>query len=669
MYKKLLTLLCAVLFGINLFATTFITIGEGATTNSYVLPITIDGAYGPKYSISQQIYLASELMAEGASEGDITAIKFYYSHADNVTNTRSLEVWMMETSLSEFSMTADNPGNLVCNSCYKAGVKVFDGSVELHKDDYTITFNRNGNRFHWGGSNNILLTVYDKTGTGLARQRHVLMATSSPRFLHKKSSATPLTDWDINDLYNTPADSYKSSSSEITGHKWVNKITFTFEDSFIPSPTSPSSSDVTGSSALIGWTAAADADSYEVRWGHTICDLEEATPVNVGNVTSYTISGLEASTKYYYQIRTKIGSAYSAWTDEANFTTTAHIHDAITYEKWTWTNILPTAAGNYYLTNDVTLSSNWEPLGSINLCLNGHRVFFGSNYGIIDDGQTIAIHDYDGNGYMMSSNHTQTLLVSGASTNVFVDRDELILNNAGGRKIVVTENGYASIIYPLTFDDDADNTVHFNEYAGLHITVQLNRAFLTGSCNTICLPFEVSSAILDYIFGVNHVLRLDNSEYYPATQELSLNFVNASTLQAGVPYLIQPTQDCSNPEISGVISVNAPSSIETDFIDFNGVLTPTVLEQGNHNLLCVGAGNELFWPNTSNAMKSFRAYFEVKGAARNAVRARIVKGEQSTEDINSIQDNSGKACKRIIDGQFLIEKNGILYNAQGARIQ
>ena len=657
MKQKLLTLLCAVLFGINLFATDY-EIGTGGTTSSSAnMPIAFSSmTYN---SISQQLYFASELTEAGASAGSITAISFYYM--SSTAKSRTCEVWINEVTKTYLASSEGSDQWMygVSSSNPAPGTKVFDGTVSIPASSgwYTIILNSS---FAWGGTKNIVITINDRTDTrsNMSALNHKVYTTSK--------STKPC------GIYNTAGSGSSFNAGNAfnlkgTAVKSAPVIKFTFEAASIPAPTSPTATDITHSSATLGWTAAAGADSYEVRFGTTSGSLGDAT--NVGNVTEYNLTGLEASTKYYYQIRTKIGSAYSAWTDEANFTTTAHIHDAITCEKWTWTNILPTAAGNYYLTNDVTLSSNWEPLGSINLCLNGHRVFFGSNYGIIDDGQTIAIHDYDGNGYMMSSNYTQTLLVSGASTNVFVDRDELILNNAGGRKIVVAENGFASIIYPLTFDDDADNTVHFNEYAGLHITVQLNRAFLTGSCNTICLPFEVSSAILDYIFGVNHVLRLDNSEYYPATQELSLNFVNASTLQAGVPYLIQPTQDCSNPEISGVISVNAPSSIETDFIDFNGVLTPTVLEQGNHNLLCVGAGNELFWPNTSNAMKSFRAYFEVKGAARNAVRARIVKGEQSTEDINSIQDNSGKACKRIIDGQFLIEKNGILYNAQGARIQ
>ena len=36
-----------------------------------------------------------------------------------------------------------------------------------------------------------------------------------------------------------------------------------------------------------------------------------------------------------------------------------HIHDEMTFSKWTSTDELPTAPGSYYLTNDVTISSTW----------------------------------------------------------------------------------------------------------------------------------------------------------------------------------------------------------------------------------------------------------------------------------------------------------------------
>ena len=52
-----------------------------------------------------------------------------------------------------------------------------------------------------------------------------------------------------------------------------------------------------------------------------------------------------------------------------------HTHNGITYTAWTRTDSLPTVAGNYYLTEDVTILSTWNvPRGTTNLCLNGKTI-------------------------------------------------------------------------------------------------------------------------------------------------------------------------------------------------------------------------------------------------------------------------------------------------------
>ena len=50
-------------------------------------------------------------------------------------------------------------------------------------------------------------------------------------------------------------------------------------------------------------------------------------------------------------------------------------HDHSDLTEWTSTDSLPGSSGNYYLANDVTLTSAWQaPSGTTNLCLNGHYV-------------------------------------------------------------------------------------------------------------------------------------------------------------------------------------------------------------------------------------------------------------------------------------------------------
>ena len=55
----------------------------------------------------------------------------------------------------------------------------------------------------------------------------------------------------------------------------------------------------------------------------------------------------------------------------------AHVHDGVTYQPWEKSDSLPTEAGNWYLTKDVTITSDYGqkmPEGTTNLCLNGKTV-------------------------------------------------------------------------------------------------------------------------------------------------------------------------------------------------------------------------------------------------------------------------------------------------------
>ena len=77
---------------------------------------------------------------------------------------------------------------------------------------------------------------------------------------------------------------------------------------------------------------------------------------------------------------------------------TAHTHDDddIIFEPWSASDSLPTVAGDYYLTKDVTLSSTWNvPSGETNLCLNGHiiAVNYTDSPAIQVDSATLNLYD------------------------------------------------------------------------------------------------------------------------------------------------------------------------------------------------------------------------------------------------------------------------------------
>jgi len=89
-----------------------------------------------------------------------------------------------------------------------------------------------------------------------------------------------------------------------------------------PSCVSPNStiSNITISSADVSWTAIAGAANYEYVLDTTTTD-PAASGTSTTN-TTYAATGLNASTTYYFHIRTNCGAGFSAWTT-VSFTTLA----------------------------------------------------------------------------------------------------------------------------------------------------------------------------------------------------------------------------------------------------------------------------------------------------------------------------------------------------------
>lgn len=81
---------------------------------------------------------------------------------------------------------------------------------------------------------------------------------------------------------------------------------------------------------------------------------------------------------------------YAHWTAG-----TEHTHDNIAFTAWNETTSLPTETGNYYLTNDVTITTTWEPADGVNLCLNGKTITKNDRYDVIQVTKKKTFNLYD----------------------------------------------------------------------------------------------------------------------------------------------------------------------------------------------------------------------------------------------------------------------------------
>ena len=254
------------------------------TYNNYNVPVYDYNAY----SVSQQIYTAADLGAVG----DIHSIAFKVGNTTPAV-TRQYEVYLSITELSSY-------GNYYFVAVTEAD-KVFDGNVEIPATAdswFTINFDK---EFPYSGGN-IVLTVYDKSGTALGNNGYHTFYkynTVGMNALNKKASS--------------PYD--MSNMGTGGGFYYVNQIQLGMEVD--PTPTAPQGLAATATSSseiALTWGAVVVAESYNIYAG------TELVAANVEG-TSYTVEGLTPATEYCFTVTAVNELGESAASTEACATT------------------------------------------------------------------------------------------------------------------------------------------------------------------------------------------------------------------------------------------------------------------------------------------------------------------------------------------------------------
>ena len=167
----LMLCVCGLSYSVN--AQIEITIGDG-DTNSGVLPIE-DGF---KYSVTQQIFTAEELLA---TEGNFTAVSFKMANASGAT--RSIAVYMVNTEKESFAHTQDWVNLSDANLVYSGPLTYPGESGEWVKIQFQNAFSYEGG--------NALLCVIDNTAVFENYEDESKFYTystgSTPRSLNKAS--------------------------------------------------------------------------------------------------------------------------------------------------------------------------------------------------------------------------------------------------------------------------------------------------------------------------------------------------------------------------------------------------------------------------------------------------------------------------------------------------
>lgn len=241
--------------------------GTSGTANTY-----FPTANNARYSLTEQIYTASEIGAAGS----ITGIDFYYS--GTTARTRTLDIYMVSTSKSSFSGNTDwiKP---------TTAQMVFSGSVAFAAGSWnTITFST---PFTYDGSSNVALIVDDNTNSSVTMGFHVYTGSSSSAI---RISGTT---------------NYVPTSISSTGTRAATKNIVNFhitqnviEPLACDGPTNVAVS-ATPTSATVSWSG--EADSYNLRYRVSdafVYDFESAEPWAVDNFPPCTTYDGDGQTTY-----------------------------------------------------------------------------------------------------------------------------------------------------------------------------------------------------------------------------------------------------------------------------------------------------------------------------------------------------------------------------------
>ena len=213
--------------------------------------------------------------------------------------------------------------------------------------------------------------------------------------------------------------------------------------------------------------------------------------------------------------------------------------------------------------------------------------------------------------------------------------------------------------------EEYNNPLRIADYVGETIDVVIDgrKLLFNGNWNTVCLPFGVNADELD---GLT-IKELVGSNYTAATKTLTLDFVDATEMVAGKPYLLRATEPYGETvdfEIDNRTISDAPAAvIETECVDFVGLYSTFDIPKKDRTLLFMGGDSKLYYPSGAMKIGAFRGYFRLKNGltagdlANNGAKEIVLNfGGGDATGVSLIDAGSANDSWYTIDGRKLNSK-------------
>ena len=183
-----------------------------------------------------------------------------------------------------------------------------------------------------------------------------------------------------------------------------------------------------------------------------------------------------------------------------------------------------------------------------------------------------------------------------------------------------------------------------------NMEVKLYRTLVSGSWNSICLPFDLDATGISSVFGAGTKVAA-----FTSATGTNLHFDLVTTMSAKTPYLIDPAnnRDMNTPiELSGITIQVGPQTVSHSPFNFTGIYTPTAID-GKY---FIASGNTIKKSN-GGTLKGFRAYIE--DTTPNAARTLTLDfndGETTEITTTDFIEFTEKGVWNTLDGRKLDKK-------------
>ncbi len=219
------------------------------------------------------------------------------------------------------------------------------------------------------------------------------------------------------------------------------------------------------------------------------------------------------------------------------------------------------------------------------------------------------------------------------------------------------------ITLPVSFANSADNSLVLSIYNGQTCDVVLSGRSLTkaGSWNTLCLPFPMTAeqiAASDLSGAV--IKELDNTAAGSSLGNdgtLTLKFVTATSIQAGMPYIVRwdnSSGSVSNPVFERVTIASTSPTAVTSYdgtVTFTGTYGPALLPGNVRTNLYMGANNTLYYPNVNSFyVNACRAYFQLAPGVAPEVKAFVIEFDEDDQTTSVNEELRVKNAEGVASG-------------------